>query len=154
MNIKGVPTFFSRSSNGAESVIDLTFANATAIAGNLLVDWRVDPGSSYTSDHSAIFWRIDQDVKVVENALGEQYNLKDADAGEWEEDFKIKIEGFYDSMREIEQATSESMDQSQLDEIIAQFHMLIQESIESVVPKRKLSKHAYARWGREMKNAC
>ncbi|PBK71413.1 hypothetical protein ARMSODRAFT_973836 [Armillaria solidipes] len=110
MNTKGVPTFFSQSNNGAESVIDLTFANAAAVAGNLLVDWRVDPDSAYTSDHSAIFWRLDQDIEVVNNTLGTQYNFKEADAGEWVEDFKIKVGGFRDSMREVEEATPESMD--------------------------------------------
>ncbi len=110
MNAKGVPTFFSRSNNGAESVIDLTFANAAAVTGNLLVDWRVDPDSSYTLDHSMIFWRMDQNVKVVDNVLGIQYNFKEADAEEWVEDFKIKVGGFRNSMREVEQAMPESMD--------------------------------------------
>ncbi|KAJ7862235.1 Endonuclease/exonuclease/phosphatase, partial [Mycena olivaceomarginata] len=88
LNEKGKITYTPHAREGVSSVIDLTFANGTAIMHDTIQEWVIDRSMSYGSDHHGIRWVMNYGRREVENATATQYSLKEVDPEDWRSVFR------------------------------------------------------------------
>lgn len=91
LNEKGACTYHEHRKRGATSVLDLTWANAEAMALDAAKEWAVDPELACGSDHFALKWMIDHGVTEVQNVTGSRYSFKETKPEEWKRTFEDEM---------------------------------------------------------------
>ena len=152
LNTKGEITHLARHSGERPSVIDLTFANNTAIAQDTIKDWAVHPQLSLDSDHNTIIFTIDQGREEVENPLDIKYNTKDIQPDDWIKTFEdemAKEKAALDLLHHAEQPTQE-----QLDNYAEKITKSIQAALEAASKPRRKSPQSKSWWDDDLKEAA
>ena len=98
LNEKGEVTHLARHAGERPSVIDLSFANATARRLNTFKDWSINPTICHDSDHNAITFTIDNGRKEINNILGSKYNISKIDPDEWSQTFNDELDKVKDQI--------------------------------------------------------
>ncbi|KAF5377839.1 hypothetical protein D9615_006682 [Tricholomella constricta] len=152
LNDKGIPTYFEHRSRGATSVIDLTFANPSALALDTTKEWTIDDSLACGSDHHALRWVIDHGSTEIENITGTKYNFKDADPVEWKNAFDAEIE-----KEKVRWETLTDLDTPRSPEELDRDVELITEALKaataSTVKEKKHSKKAKPWWSDALDDA-
>jgi hypothetical protein len=79
LNTHNEHTYVSHDEAQTCSVLDLTFVNSIAMAGDTVKAWGVRPELVTTSDHKAISFTMDNGAVPVDNVYGVKFNWKSAD---------------------------------------------------------------------------
>ena len=152
LNKQGEVTHLPRHAGERPSVIDLSFANATAVELDTFKDWAVDPEISHDSDHNAIKFTIDSGRQEIDNVLGIKYNISKVDPEEWAKIFEQELDKVKAQINLINESNDPS--EEQLDEYAEAMSQAMQNATALTAKERKPSTNAKPWWDQELSDAA
>ena len=152
LNEKGEVTHLARHAGERPSVIDLSFANATATRLDTFKDWSIDPSISHDSDHNAIKFTIDNGRKEIDNILGTKYNISKIDPEEWARTFDLELDKVKVQLNLINENNNPS--EEQLDAYAETLSQAIQNTISLTAKERRPSNNAKPWWDQDLSEAA
>ena len=133
-------------------VIDLSFANITAINLNTFKDWSIDPSLAHDSDHNAIRFTIDNRRQEIDNILGIKYNINKVDPSEWSRHFNQELNKTEPLLTSLHNNADPSI--AQLDEYTDTLSKAMQDAIALSAKERRPSSNAKPWWDQDLSNAA
>ena len=151
LNKRGEITHLARHAGERPSVIDLSFANAEAVAQDTFKNWAVDPSFAYDSDHNAITLTIDYGLKEIQDFFPIKYNTKAIDPEEWSKTLDEELAKMENILNPL--LNNEDPSNDQLDAYAETLSEIIQNTLGRTAPTRKPSPHAKPWWDKDLTEA-
>ena len=151
LNEKGEITHLACHAGERPSVIDLSFANAEAVALDTFKHWAIDSSFSFDSDHNAITFTLDHGLKEIPDFFPIKYNTKMIDPEEWEKFFVEELNKANHILTPL--LNNRSPSNKQLDTYAETLSEVIQATLQKTASPRRPSTHSKPWWDKDLADA-
>ena len=148
INTSDESTYQQYCTNGASSVLDLTFA--TQATAEIVTDWSICDDWSTGSDHEVIYFSIlSESVEFVDSPVLSTlaYNM---DKANWPEFHGVLLKGWCELSVKLGQLLGESPTSHQMDKAAELVQTYISGAADSAIPYKKLSLFSKRWWTQEL----
>src|SRR6266436_3979799 len=154
-NTPNVPTRMDQLGNA--TVIDLTFANGTAIEAGVIRNHRVDPDVGGLSDHHALTFQLGEPREIVQDLPSAKLNWKNADEEEFLKALKQEIKqagpAHTDMVRKTLNVDTTEALPADLNAAITQIQGYLTRTAEETIPNQRPSNRSKPWWNAKITKA-